>query len=60
MSDYGCPFSNWNEKTMREECDLTHEPTNGAVMCDFEFDECPEYCARCASSEQRDFEEQIK
>ena len=43
MSDYACPFCNWNEKTMREECDITHEPTNGAVMCHYEFENCQHY-----------------
>lgn len=59
MSDYGCPYCNYNFKTKREECDLTHEATNGAVMCDFEYEDCPEYNLQNVSSERPTDEELI-
>ncbi|MGN0812947.1 MAG: hypothetical protein ACI4MQ_05540 [Candidatus Coproplasma sp.] len=38
---YGCEFCKMDTKTYTEYCSLTGEPTNGAVMCDFEFERCP-------------------
>lgn len=37
---YGCEFCKMDKK-YKEYCELTGEPTNEAVMCDFEFDLCP-------------------
>ena len=39
---YGCPYCKMNKKH-EENCVLTGELTNGAVMCDFEWENCPEY-----------------
>ena len=38
---YGCEFCKMDKKTYTEYCSLTGEPTNGAVMCDFEYERCP-------------------
>ncbi|MGN0806706.1 MAG: hypothetical protein ACI4MC_06665 [Candidatus Coproplasma sp.] len=40
-------------KTYTEYCELTGEPTNGAVMCDFEFERCP-LRKKSKGQEQRD------
>lgn len=37
---YGCEFCKMDKK-YNEYCELTGEPTNGAVMCDFEYEHCP-------------------
>ena len=40
----GCPYSEWNWEKDCEVCRLTGKPTEGAIMCDFGFDEeCDEY-----------------
>lgn len=39
---YGCRYCKMNEKN-EEYCTLTKELTKGAVMCDFEYEDCPEY-----------------
>lgn len=39
---YGCRYCKMNNK-YEEYCALTGEPTNSAVMCDFEWEDCPEY-----------------
>ena len=38
---YGCEFCIMDRKKYFEYCAITGEPTNGAVMCDFEYDRCP-------------------
>ncbi len=35
----GCPYSEWNWEKDCEVCRLTGKPTEGAIMCDFGFDE---------------------
>lgn len=35
---YGCKFCKMDKKHV-ERCVLTGKPTNGAVLCDFEFEE---------------------
>ncbi len=39
---YGCDYCKMNEQN-EEYCTLTGELTKGAVMCDLEYDLCPEY-----------------
>ena len=39
---YGCKYCKM-DKNYAEYCSLTKEPTKGAVMCDFEWEDCPEY-----------------
>lgn len=39
---YGCKYCKMNGKH-EEYCALTGELTKGAVMCDFEWEDCPEY-----------------
>lgn len=39
---YGCRYCKMN-KDNNEYCVLTGELTKNAVMCDFEFEDCPEY-----------------
>ena len=39
---YGCNYCKMNKK-YEEYCVLTGELTNSAVMCDFEWEDCPEY-----------------
>lgn len=38
---YGCEFCIMDRKKYFEYCAITGEPTNSAVMCDFEYDRCP-------------------
>lgn len=38
-----CPYSKFNEKHLCEECILTGEKVEGFIMCDFEYDLCPDY-----------------
>lgn len=40
---YGCPYCKTDMKKRQEYCILTGEATNGAVMCDFEYEYCDEY-----------------
>jgi hypothetical protein len=44
---YGCPNCIYNTLKNREECAVNGVPTLGAVMCDFEFDECIHRKRRC-------------
>ena len=39
---YGCKYCKMNKQN-NEYCTLTGAPTNGAVMCDFEWEDCPDY-----------------
>lgn len=39
---YGCRYCRIGAD-YKEYCALTGEPTNGAVMCDFEWERCSEY-----------------
>lgn len=39
---YGCRYCKMNKK-YEEYCALTGELTKEAVMCDFEWEDCPEY-----------------
>lgn len=39
---YGCEYCKTN-KDNNEYCALTGELTNGAVMCDCEWEDCPDY-----------------
>lgn len=39
---YGCRYCKMNKK-YDEYCALTGELTKEAVMCDFEWEDCPEY-----------------
>ena len=48
---YGCEFCKMDKK-YKEYCELTGEPTNEAVMCDFEFDLCPLRSAAQAQEQQ--------
>lgn len=38
---YGCEFCVMDRKKYFEYCAISGEPTNGAVMCDFEYERCP-------------------
>ena len=39
-----CPYIEFNWNKMHEECSVTKNPTNCAVVCDFGYDsECPVY-----------------
>lgn len=50
MKSCGCPYSNWNWEKLCEVCTITDKPTNGAVCCDFGYDEeCSEYKKRTAN-----------
>lgn len=40
---YGCQYCIFDTEKKEEYCILTGEATNGAVMCDFEYEDCPEY-----------------
>jgi hypothetical protein len=40
---FGCPNCVYVANKDIEICKVTGEPTNGAVMCDFEFDDCEIY-----------------
>ena len=42
---YGCRYCKMNMTKREEYCTLTKKPTNGAVMCDFEWEDCAEYKA---------------
>ncbi len=42
---YGCRYCKMDMKRREEYCTLTKKPTNGAVMCDFEWEDCAEYKA---------------
>lgn len=48
---YGCEFCKMDTKTYSEYCSLTGEPTNEAVMCDFEFEHC-EHRSKAQAQEQ--------
>ncbi len=41
---YGCKFCKMNE-AREEYCVLTGELTKGAILCDLEYEDCPEYQA---------------
>jgi hypothetical protein len=51
---YGCPFCDFNLKKEYEECSVTGEPTNGAVMCDFEFENCEIYQDKIQKSKEKE------
>lgn len=38
---YGCEFCVMDKTTYTEYCAINGEDTNGAVMCDFEYERCP-------------------
>ncbi|MGN0824548.1 MAG: hypothetical protein ACI4MB_05730 [Candidatus Coproplasma sp.] len=38
---YGCEFLVMDKTTYTEYCAINGEDTNGAVMCDFEYERCP-------------------
>lgn len=38
---YGCEFCVIDKTTYTEYCAINGEDTNGAVMCDFEYERCP-------------------
>lgn len=40
---YGCRHCKMDTMRQVEYCALTGELTNGAVMCDLEYERCPEY-----------------
>lgn len=39
---YGCPYCETNKK-YEEYCKITGKSTNGAVVCDFGYEQCQEY-----------------
>lgn len=48
----GCPYSEWNWKKDCEICTCTDAPTNGAVKCDFGYEEdCAIYQANANKEE---------
>lgn len=49
---YGCEFCVMDRKKYFEYCAISGEPTNGAVMCDFEYDSCPLRCAAQGREQQ--------
>lgn len=39
---YGCRYCKM-DGSHNEYCTITKEPTKGAVLCDFEWEDCPHY-----------------
>ena len=49
---YGCEFCVMDKTTYTEYCAINGEDTNGAVMCDFEYERCPLRCAAQGREQQ--------
>lgn len=39
----GCPYSKFNFKEMEEKCEVTKELTHNAILCDFDYENCPHF-----------------
>lgn len=40
---YGCPYNRMHTMKQIEYCTLTGEATNGVVLCDIDYQDCPQY-----------------
>lgn len=40
---YGCRYLKWDGIRQIEYCKITDEPTNGSVICDCNYKDCPHY-----------------
>ena len=48
----GCPYMKYDWKQNCEVCKLTGEPTNGKLLCDFDFDtDCAPFQERANKDE---------
>ncbi|MGN0807601.1 MAG: hypothetical protein ACI4MN_04040 [Candidatus Coproplasma sp.] len=56
---YGCEFCVMDKKKLIEYCAITGEPTNGAVMCDFEFERCEHRSSAQAQEQNKHASEEL-
>ena len=49
----GCPCSKFSWKKDCEVCTCTDKPTNGAIECDFDYEECKFYAQHKAEEKEK-------